>query len=163
LPVAVGVLILLSPEPDQTHQLTAGARDLLIAPAGIGLDAIGARSAFALSRVHLRRVQRSDGLRDTGRYTRTRLCLTVLGFVLLFSGAQLSRSVTNDMHLLWLLILLIASDSHRAMTFDAWRMDKPLWFAATQNATFRVMAPRGLLCFVYLFPGISKLRTNALD
>jgi hypothetical protein len=142
----------------------AGPDALLIAPAGLGWlpGVLGIVKPWLGVVDAALRV--SAGLGLLGVATRVSLSVCALCFVLLFGGAQLSGTVLHDMHLLWLLLLLIVGPSGATLSVDALYKRRGLWGPAPSGAaSVTLFFARLLLGFVYLFPGIEKLRISGLD
>ena len=106
-----------------------------------------------------------------GLYTRASLAVLLASASILFGVAQLSGAVVHDMHLLWLLAILLACPSGDALSVDAWLAASPRWPAARRllGAPDRkevfgvaIVAGRTLLGVVYFFPGLWKLRQSGL-
>jgi hypothetical protein len=82
---------------------------------------------------------------------------------LFFGGAQLSGTVTHNLHLLWFLALLALAPSGEVLSLDAWlRRRTLLQFNPSLEAAVATFTARVLLGLVYLFPGIQKLRASGL-
>jgi hypothetical protein len=164
LRIAVAVLILLSPEPQQTRQLVSGPAALLIAPAG--LDWLPAVLSWLSPYLHVLHWALNLGCMAliVGFYCRLALLVVAVLFIPLFGGAQLSGTVTHDMHLLWMLLVLLFSPADHALSIDAWREKRALWFAQpSRHASVSVTTARMLLGCVYFFPGLAKLRSMGLE
>lgn len=164
LRIALGVLILLSPEAYQTRSLAAGPEALLIAPVGLGwLPKVLSWLSPYLQLVHWLMNLACVSL-IVGLFCRTSAFIVATTFVLMFGGAQLSGTVTHDMHLLWLLLVLLFAPKHDALSVDAWLQKRPLWFAQpSRHAHVSVLTARVLLGCVYFFPGLAKLTTQGLN
>lgn len=164
LRVAVAVLILLSPEPYQTRNLMSGSSALLIAPAGLGwLPAVLTCLSPYLVALHWALNAACVSLL-VGLYCRISLFVVIVLFVPLFGGAQLSGTVTHDMHLLWMLLVLLCAPADHALSVDAWRQKRALWFSPpSRHANLSLITARVLLGCVYFFPGLAKFRVMGLN
>ncbi|MCL2447883.1 MAG: hypothetical protein FWD17_02925, partial [Polyangiaceae bacterium] len=171
LRIAVVLVLLITNEPDDAIR---AARDHapVVAPEGIGwlvaMLPLRPEVLAGVERVH----QTAAVLALVGVFTRPALA-TLLGTAfLLFAAAQLSGAVVHDMHLLWLLALLCASNApERALSVDAWmaqpaagwrrRLFGPVEADAASGST--LFFARTLLGLVYFFPGFWKLRASGID
>jgi hypothetical protein len=105
-----------------------------------------------------------------GIYTRVALAVLLPSAWLLFGTAQLAGAVVHDMHLLWLLALLLACPSGEALSVDEWLASGPgpvmrrLLGPTDRRAVFGAAAAAGrtLLGVVYFFPGLWKVRESGL-
>jgi hypothetical protein len=107
-----------------------------------------------------------------GLYTRAALATLLASAAVLFGMVQLGGAVVHDMHLLWLLALLLACPSAGgALSVDEWlattpsdglrrRLLGPREGSAAAGAT--VFFARTLLGVIYFFPGLWKLRESGL-
>lgn len=164
LRVALGVLILLSPEPTQTRNLVGGSSALLLAPPGLEwLPPVLRWLSPHLPVLHWVLNAACVSL-IVGFGCHQSLLVVIPLFVLLFGGAQLTGTVTHDMHMLWLLLVLLFSPCGQALSVDAWRKKRSLWLAApSRHSSVSLWTARILLACVYLFPGLAKLQVMGLS
>jgi vitamin K-dependent gamma-carboxylase-like protein len=158
LRIAVSLIILVSPEPQRAQALALGPPELWLPPPGMDWFL----PLFAWLAPYLWLAQRvlwaSALLALLGLWTRLSLSVLALSFVLLFGGAQLGGRVVHDMHLLWLLLLLMVSPSAQVLSLDAWAKGSPLLRAPPSSAAALATSfARLLLGLVYFFPGLHKL------
>jgi hypothetical protein len=163
LRVAVASIILLSPEPEQAREFAGRPTELWLAPPGMSwfLPIFGwfAPHLWLVERV----LQASALLVLFGLWTRASLSVLVLGFSLLFGGAQLGGAVVHDMHLLWLLLILLVSPAEQVLSLDAWAAGRPLVHGAPSSAAaLGTSFARVLLGLIYFFPGLHKLLDGGL-
>ncbi|HLK35484.1 MAG TPA: hypothetical protein VKU41_01945 [Polyangiaceae bacterium] len=169
----VGILLATNEPRDALHFIAAGLpwsppeglRFLAAhAASSPGLLAAGARAVFYAYSV-------SAVLALLGLYTRAALAMLLASAWVLFGIVQLGGAVVHDMHLLWLLAILLACPSGDALSVDAWLASAPgqspasrLVGAADRRAVFgfAVFAGRTLLGVVYFFPGFWKLHESGL-
>ena len=164
LRIVVGALILISPEPYLARRLALEDPALLIAPQGLQwLPPVLVALGPFLGTIHTL-LNIAAGLCIVGLHTRWSLSVASIGFVLLFGGAQLTGTVTHNMHLLWMLLLLLVAPSGQILSLDAWRKRTPLVRAPpSSEAGVAIVTARLLLGCVYLFPGIAKLQVSGLS
>jgi hypothetical protein len=168
LRIGVALIILISPEPGMALRIASGPRELWLAPPSLGWFV----PIFAWCAPHLvlarRLLQASALLSLLGLWTRASLSVLALTFFVLFGGAQLSGAVVHDMHLGWLLLVLILGPAGQALSLDAWAQGERLWplpgspLPASIEAGLATRFARLLLGFVYFFPGLHKLLDGGL-
>lgn len=168
LRVALGVFVLLSPEPEVARHLASyfenGQQSLLIAPPGLAwLIPMLSWCAPYLGGVHWA-LRLSAVAVSVGVFTRYSLAALLASSSLLFGAAQLTGTVIHDMHLLWLMAVLLAGPKELGLSVDTWLRQAPqLRPAHTIHATLSSWTARALLGCVYLFPGLAKLRVSGLE
>lgn len=100
-----------------------------------------------------------------GLYTRLSLTGLLTSAFYLFSVRQMTGVVLHDMHLLWLLSLLVFASSGTYWSLDAWLRSHGSQETGPPRAdvhrTFLFWS-RTLLGLVYFFPGLWKLRAQGL-
>lgn len=168
LRLGLGVFVLLSPEPYLArsiaqHAMTSGTA-LLLAPEGLSwfVPLLG-RLAPHLHLVHWM-LSVAAVTTALGLFTRTSLTVLSITFFILFGTAQLSGTVTHNMHLLWFMLLLLAGPHDIGLSVDAWRKNLPQWdVSPSRAASLTLLFARLLLGCVYFFPGIAKLREAGLN
>jgi hypothetical protein len=143
LRIAVAIIALVSPEPAIARIVAARPRALWTVPEGLGwlgtivpLDGTLIAIASALLRA-------SAVLVILGVFRRAALACLAITLLYVFGAAQLTGTVTHDMHLFWFAALLAGmkkgEDDPRALAFAR------LW-----------------LGLVYFFPGVHKLAHGGL-
>lgn len=168
LRIALGVFVLLSPEPGVARQLAGyfgtGQQSLLIAPEGMGwFVPLLAWCAPYLGGVHWA-LRLSAVAVSLGVFTRYSLAVLLVSSALLFGAAQLTGTVTHNMHLLWLIMVLLVGPKDLGLSIDSLlRKTSQLRPSHNIHATLSVWTARVLLGCVYLFPGLAKLRVSGLD
>lgn len=100
-----------------------------------------------------------------GLYTRLSLTGLLASAFYLFSVRQMTGVVLHDMHLLWLLSLLVFASSGTCWSLDAWlrsRGSRETGALRTDVHRAFLFWSRTLLGLVYFFPGLWKLRAQGL-
>ena len=163
LRIAVAAVVLLSPEPAMALAASERAAVLRIAPAGLAwLGTVVPLTPHAV-RVATALLRASACLVVAGVLTRASLALLLACFVYLFGAAQLTGTVVHDMHLAWMMALLIASPSGDALSCDAWARGRGLLGGPCSPASsMAVLFARVLLGLVYFFPGVRKLAVGGI-
>jgi len=159
LRIAVALALLLLPEVQEAAALASVPAALRVAPEGLGwllpLLPTSRGVATALQALYVA----SALCVVAGLWTRPALAVLGLAAFGVIGLGQLSGAVWHDMHLLWMVALLVASPCDEALAFDrrgaprppdGARYGVPLFFA------------RLLLACVYFFPGLHKLATSGL-
>jgi hypothetical protein len=144
LRIAVALIALISPEPSVARIVAERPRALWTIPEGLGwlgslvpLDAWHVNVATVLLRA-------AAVLAVLGVLRRLALATLALSLLYVFGAAQLTGTVTHDMHLFWFAALLACI--RRGEKDDAWALRfARLW-----------------LGLVYFFPGVHKLADGGL-
>jgi hypothetical protein len=98
-----------------------------------------------------------------GVWTRAALTTLFVSFGYLSAAAQCEGAAFHDMHLTWMLALLLVSPCGEALSLDRWARGGGLLGPAPDRAAGAcVLAARALLAGVYFFPGLWKVRTSGL-
>jgi hypothetical protein len=164
--VVLALLFLISPERSDALRIAELPRALWQAPEGLGwflhYAPIDARWVTIASRVYLT----AAAFVLFGLYTRLALGGLCVSAFYLFAIRQLGGTVLHDMHLLWFLALLTASNSATRFSVDAW-LDKAVPSdsreqSEEQRAQSCLFWIRTLLGLVYFFPGFWKLKASGL-
>jgi hypothetical protein len=163
LRIAVAGVILLSSEPAVAHVVAARPAALWIAPEGLGwlgtvvpLHVHGVAVGTAVLRV-------SAGLVLAGALVRLALPVLAASLLYVFGAAQLTGTVTHDMHLFWFVVLLAFAPAADALSLDAWARGAPLdGGPATTESTAAAAIARSWLGAIYFFPGLHKVGENGL-
>lgn len=168
LRVLLGGLILLSPEPlvalGLAQHSTSGRGALLFAPEGLHwMISVLGWCAPHLETIHW--VLKVSAITcSLGLFTRLSLSLLLASSFVLFGAAQFSGTVTHNMHLLWMLALLLAGPREQGLSVDTWRRGMSLLRpAASTHATLTLWGARLLLGCIYLFPGVAKIHVSGLQ
>src|SRR5262245_42223956 len=117
--VAVLSVLLLSPEASGAVRHSELSPALRVVPDGLGFafELLPITEASARAAEVVLWVSAISGL--LGLFCRASLLLVTLSGLYVFALAQLSGTVTHDMHLLWFTALLAASPSGDALSIDA--------------------------------------------
>jgi hypothetical protein len=168
LRIALGAVILISPELWQAPYWAGLPAHLRFAPEGLGwalqvvpIDPQSARVAQVLLIASCAAAIFGFGARLA------MLGVTVFGLYVL-GLSQLSGAVIHNMHLLWFSALLAVSPCRDALSLQSWLLGRLRGrpYAAMPAALVYAVAlqcPRVLLAGVYFFPGFWKLKTSGLD
>ena len=158
LRIVVPLVILASPELHVAPALAASPERLGFVPEGLGLVAqipLGPGAARILQIVTFS----ACATAILGWASRTSMLVLTLSAGLLFSLTQRQGAVLHDMHLFWMTALLAVSPCGDAWSLDAWGKPRP---ASSARFGVPLALSRLLLGFVYLFPGLHKLKTSGL-
>jgi hypothetical protein len=162
LRIAVGVIVLLSPEPEVARAVASHDPAIWVYPHG--LSWLGAVVPLTPGSIALatRLLQTSAVLTILGLATRPALVLLAASLLYVFGAAQLTGTVTHDMHLFWFAAILAAtprgSGPGDALSLDQlWRRASLVGQPPTGDASLTTFTARLWLGLVYFFPGVWKL------
>ncbi|HVJ92015.1 MAG TPA: HTTM domain-containing protein [Labilithrix sp.] len=159
LRIALASIVLVSPEPEIARLVAARPSVSWVRPEGLGwLGTLVPLTPTAIAIAH-RVLQTSGVLVLVGIWTRPLLGVLAACMLYVFGAAQLTGTVTHDMHLLWLAVLLAMTPRPfgEPLSLEAWAHGSIAGGPATPESTFSVLAARLWLGFVYFFPGVHKL------
>ena len=163
LRIAVGTIALVSPEPSIAQVVVSRPPGMWTAPEGLGwLGTFVPLEASTLA-VATSALRVSAAMAIAGAFTRMSLAILAFALLYVFGAAQLTGTVTHDMHLFWFAALLALAPSGRALSLDGWARSAPLvGEAPSTESTWAVATARVWLGLVYFFPGVHKLSTGGL-
>jgi hypothetical protein len=159
LRVATAATILLSSEVRDAPALAAVPGELRVAPEGLGWFVHHVPIEPTIATVAQAACVASALCALIGLAARRALVVLAISGFYVFALSQLSGAVWHDMHLLWMVALLVASPCDDALSYDhrgqpaapdSVRYALPLFFA------------RLLLACVYFFPGVHKLASSGV-
>lgn len=155
LRIAVGLVALVSPEPAVARIVAGRPTDLRFAPEGLAwLVPLVTPQAMAVGGAALRA---SAFCLVLGAYSRVAAVVLASMLLFVFGAAQLTGTVTHDMHLFWYATLLAVVPPD-ALSLDRWRAGKSVLGAVpSEQASWALRIARTWLGFVYFFPGVHKL------
>jgi len=164
--IVLCAIFLSSPEPTEALHIAAKGAHAWVAPEGLSWFAAQVPMSAAVTAIAYRMYITCAFLGLAGLYTRFALPGLLGSAFYLFAIRQLTGVVLHDMHLLWMLALLLFATSERTWSVDAW-FRKGASFGPAQaterkQSTFLFWA-RTLLGLVYFFPGLWKLRAQGLS
>lgn len=161
--VSVVLVTLASPEPEIARSVARLPRALLFFPEVLSRAASWLPLAPAQVEISRGVFYASGALALVGLFTRPALALFTLASLHLFALSQLTGEVVHDMHLLWMLALLVVSPAGDALSVDAYFARRAARQRARDPAYGLALAfARALLGVVYFFPGFWKLATSGL-
>lgn len=168
LRVALGIFVWFSPEPTLTRHLAqylgTARESLLIAPEGLEWLIPTLRACAPYLVVVHWALRVSAVAVSLGAFTRYSLGVLLTSSAILFGGAQLTGTVTHNMHLMWMMAVLLAGPKELGLSVDSWLRKAPqLRPSPSLHATASLLTARALLGCIYLFPGLAKLRESGLE
>lgn len=166
LRIVLSALVAGSNELERALRVAAGAKQHLIAPAGLGWFLrsmpIDLATATLVRNVHLS----AAALALVGLYARPALAVLTGTTFYLFALNQLGGAVLHDMHMIWFLGILALAAPAEALSLDAWLASQPSDPLRTRllgdlrprtRHALPIACIGTLLGLVYFFPGAWKL------
>lgn len=159
LRVAVAAMVLLDPAPGIALEIASRPRAAWTIPEGLGwLVAIAPPTVDRITVVTaVMRVAAALAL--VGLFTRPALAVLCVSGLYVLGAAQLTGTVTHDMHLSWMTALLAVTPSGAVLSADRQiaNLRGRALIADEGRAAWGLAAARLWLGLVYFFPGVHKL------
>jgi len=158
LRITLGLVVLLLPESDMARAVAARPPELHLRPEGLAWLGTWVPLGTSFVGACVAAMRASAVLVVLGLWTRPALGVLAATMLIVFGAAQLTGTVTHDMHLFWIALIMTPSRAGEALSLDAWARGRPLAGpapdASSGTVAFFVRVWMGL---IYGFPGLHKL------